>query len=292
MDIDTVGRITITGSTAENASPYAVPFPVTLRYDATGTLVQAIRDVAAGGESVDVDAAGNIFLVGSFFGTPPEASAVAKYDAAGTLLWSTPLAVEGADAFSGVRLAAHSTGAVTVAGTVNDVGTGDGDYLTIRYTPDGRELWRHRFGGLDARHDQVAAVAVDSADAALVTGTSWNGYLSSGGTADDIVTLKFAAGAAPALHAPTNLDATALSSSQIQLHWQDNAGTEDGFRIERCQGVGCTAFTEIAVVGHDVTAYVDGGLLRNTAYTYRTRAFNASANSGYSNTATAKTRRR
>ena len=106
--------------------------------------------------------------------------------------------------------------------------------------------------------DEVAGLAVDASDAVLVTGTSWNGYVSIGGTATDIVTLKFAAGAAPALLAPSRLDATALSRSEIRLRWQDNAGTEDGFRIERCAGVGCTGFVQVAAVGRNATSYVDG----------------------------------
>ncbi|HEX2724426.1 MAG TPA: fibronectin type III domain-containing protein, partial [Beijerinckiaceae bacterium] len=135
-------------------------------------------------------------------------------------------------------------------------------------------------------------VAIDAAGAALVTGTSWNGYLSIGETATDMVTLKFPAGAAPALVAPSRLEASALSATQIGLRWQDGGGTEDGFRIERCAGTGCTAFSQVAVVGHDVTSYVDGGLARNTAYSYRARAFNAGGVSTYSNTASAKTRRK
>jgi uncharacterized delta-60 repeat protein len=288
LDMDAAGRIAITGTTAETASPYAAPFPLTLRYDRSGTLLQTIRD--AGGSSVDVDGGANVYVVGSFF-TPPATSSVAKYDAAGQRVWQTPLAV---DILSQPFVAADSTGAVTVAGTVSDGSTGNGDYLTIRFAPDGRELWRHRFGGNadPGQQDQVAGLAIDGGDAALVTGTSWNGYVSAGGTANDIVTLKFAAGAAPALTAPSALDATALSASQIRLRWHDNAGTEDGFRIERCSGTGCTAFAQVAVVGHDVMSYVDGGLARSTAYSYRVRAFNAGGVSAYSNTATAKTRRK
>jgi len=44
-------------------------------------------------------------------------------------------------------------------------------------------------------------------------------------------------------------------------------------------------------VGHDVTSYTDGGLARNTQYSYRVRAFNAGGVSAYSNVATGKTRR-
>ena len=209
-------------------------------------------------------------------------------------MWSAPLTVGAGDALSWPVVAADSAGAVTVAGTVSDTSTGSGDYLTIRFAPDGRELWRHRFGGAadPGQQDQVAGVAIDAAGAALVTGTSWNGYLSIGRTATDIVTLRFPAGTAPALTAPSQFDATGVSRSEIQLRWQDNAGTEDGFRIERCVGTGCAGFVQIAVVGHDATSYLDNGLARNTAYSYRVRAFNAGGVSAYSNTATAKTRRK
>ncbi|MCI0338111.1 MAG: S8 family serine peptidase [Acidobacteria bacterium] len=89
--------------------------------------------------------------------------------------------------------------------------------------------------------------------------------------------------------APSTLTATAASSSQINLSWTDNSNNEDGFRIERCQGSGCTTFAEIAQVGANVTSYQNTGLAANTAHSYRVRAFNGGGNSGYSNTATATT---
>src|SRR2546426_5879070 len=48
---------------------------------------------------------------------------------------------------------------------------------------------------------------------------------------------------------PTGLTATSVSATQIDLAWTDNSTTEDGYRIERCSGGGCTAFGEIATVG-------------------------------------------
>ena len=89
--------------------------------------------------------------------------------------------------------------------------------------------------------------------------------------------------------APSGLTATAASSSQINLGWTDNSTNEDGFRIERCQGSGCTSFAQIAEVGANVTSFSNTGLAASTAYVYRVRAFNGGGNSGYSNTATATT---
>jgi hypothetical protein len=46
--------------------------------------------------------------------------------------------------------------------------------------------------------------------------------------------------------APANLIASAVSSSQINLTWTDQSANENGFRVERCAGASCTAFTQIA----------------------------------------------
>jgi hypothetical protein len=89
--------------------------------------------------------------------------------------------------------------------------------------------------------------------------------------------------------APSGLSATAISSSQINLAWTDNASNEDGFKIERCQGAGCSSFAEIGTVGANVTTFPSTGLTASTSYSYRVRAYNAGGNSAYSNTASATT---
>ena len=89
--------------------------------------------------------------------------------------------------------------------------------------------------------------------------------------------------------APTTLTATTISRSQINLSWVDNSDNETGFKIERCKNATCTNFVEIAQVGANVTSFANTGLTKNTTYNYRVRAFNGGGNSGYSNTANAKT---
>jgi titin len=88
---------------------------------------------------------------------------------------------------------------------------------------------------------------------------------------------------------PSNLSANAVSTSQINLSWQDNANNEDGFRIERATGSGGGGFNEIATVGPGSQSYQDTGLSPSTTYRYRVRAHNAGGFSSYSNTATATT---
>ena len=89
--------------------------------------------------------------------------------------------------------------------------------------------------------------------------------------------------------APSNLTATAMSSSQIDLAWADNANDEDGFKIERCAGTGCTNFAQITTVISNVVSHSDTGLTAETTYCYRVRAFNSGGDSDYSNTACATT---
>lgn len=91
---------------------------------------------------------------------------------------------------------------------------------------------------------------------------------------------------------PSNLVATAVSSSQIKLTWTDTAANETGFQIERCKGTTCTSFAQIATVGVSVTTYSNTGLSKSTLYRYRVRAYNASGTSAYSNIAQASTLRR
>jgi hypothetical protein len=295
LDVDGNGNIYITGTTQENFSPYVPPFPITLKYDSNGNLLRTISGQAAGGAAIDADSAGNFWVAG-FFPSPDLSFRwfKAKYDANGDNVWATPLAVPSGSFLGEMKLLVDSGGNVFVAGTLRDLSTIASDYLTIKCAPNGSELWQNRFNGTGNRDDNVAAISRDNADNIYVTGTSWGDYVSIGGTADDIITLRFASGSTPPPTpppaAPTNLRATATSSIVIRLNWQDQSNDETGFKIERCQDTGCINFVEIAQVARNASSYYDAGLARNKVYSYRVRAFNVFGDSPYSNTASARTR--
>jgi chitodextrinase len=82
----------------------------------------------------------------------------------------------------------------------------------------------------------------------------------------------------------------ATGGSQINLSWTastDNVGVA-GYRVERCQGAGCTDFAEVAVP--TATTFNDSGLAPSTAYRYRMRATDLAGNlSPFSAVATATT---
>jgi Concanavalin A-like lectin/glucanases superfamily/Fibronectin type III domain len=87
--------------------------------------------------------------------------------------------------------------------------------------------------------------------------------------------------------APTNLGATAISSTQIALSWTDHADNETSFQIQRSTNGMIFAF--IATVHANVTTYTDNGRASGTTYYYRVRAVNTCGPSEMSNTASATT---
>jgi len=81
---------------------------------------------------------------------------------------------------------------------------------------------------------------------------------------------------------PTNLSATLVSTTQVDLSWDDNSNNESGFKIERKDGIDGN-WSQINVVSNDATFFSDTGSKWPGEKYYRIRAFNGSGNSDYSN---------
>ncbi|MGE0571980.1 MAG: fibronectin type III domain-containing protein [Dehalococcoidia bacterium] len=87
--------------------------------------------------------------------------------------------------------------------------------------------------------------------------------------------------------APSNLVATTLGPDGVRMSWQDNAGDEQYYRVERStDGVN---FNQVALLLANTTSWTSYSLAPDTAYFYRVRASAGAAYSGYSNTAAATT---
>lgn len=91
---------------------------------------------------------------------------------------------------------------------------------------------------------------------------------------------------------PTNLSATATSSSQINLSWNapgnDGGSQIIGYKIERST-IGGAWSTIVSNTGSTSTTYADNGLLPLMTYSYRVSAINGIGTSSPSNTASATT---
>lgn len=82
--------------------------------------------------------------------------------------------------------------------------------------------------------------------------------------------------------APTNLTATGLSNTIVNLAWNDNSNNESGFEIWRSytrNGI----YIRSNLVPRGYTSYNDSSCEANTKYVYKIRAYNASTTSAFSN---------
>jgi hypothetical protein len=83
--------------------------------------------------------------------------------------------------------------------------------------------------------------------------------------------------------APTNLVATPVSGSEVDLTWTDNATNETSYTVQRApdnNGV-AGAYATIATLGANATSYNNTGLAANTTYWYRVRVTNAGGSSPF-----------
>lgn len=87
--------------------------------------------------------------------------------------------------------------------------------------------------------------------------------------------------------APDGLTAEAISSTQINLAWNDKSANETRFELER--SLNGTNFTKIADIAVNLTLYQNTGLTAVTTYYYRVRAVNSVGASAYSNVISATT---
>ena len=90
----------------------------------------------------------------------------------------------------------------------------------------------------------------------------------------------------PAPIAPSNLSAAAASPNQINLDWQDNSTTEEGFYVDR-RITG--DYERVAILSANATSYSDTGLSAETTYWYKVTAYNDGGESDPSNEASATT---
>jgi fibronectin type 3 domain-containing protein len=77
---------------------------------------------------------------------------------------------------------------------------------------------------------------------------------------------------------PSNVTASAISSSRIDVSWTDNSNNEDGFKIDRKTG-STGSYAQLGTVGANVKTYQDTGLAPTTEYFYRVTAYNAAGTS-------------
>ncbi len=146
------------------------------------------------GMGISVDARGNSYVTGNFFGTalfdtiqltaygPYENADIflAKYDPNGNVIWAKQAGGIGGDI--GLNLSVDGNGNSYVVGQFDKTATfgtlqlttyGQFDIFIAKYDPDGNCLWANHAGGTS--DDEVWGISIDSKGNSYVTGHFWLG---------------------------------------------------------------------------------------------------------------------
>ena len=137
-----------------------------------------VRTYNGPGNSVDkpsamvVDGSGNVYVTGeSFGGTTSADYTTIKYDPSGNELWVRRYNGPGNGDDRAFVIALDHSNNVYVTGSSYGNDTWD-DYATIKYDPQGNELWVKRYNGPGNDFDKAIAIAIDGYNNVYVAGTS------------------------------------------------------------------------------------------------------------------------
>jgi hypothetical protein len=135
-----------------------------------------------------LDPAGNAFLVGGSPGADYSGGLyqILKLSRDGIPLWTNLHADFGLTNSMIYGSAADSAGNLYLTAYAMAPGRSDRDWVTVKYSGDGRAIWTNRFDGTAGRDDMPFALAVDGAGSVYVTGETENYYGS------DLITVKYA----------------------------------------------------------------------------------------------------
>ena len=185
LAVDPAGNVYVTGTTFNGLnSDY-----LTVKYSPQGTILwRAVANGAGNGNdfayAIALDAGGNVIVTGSSQASGYSNYLTIKYDASGNEQWRASMdgAMQRDD--EAYVVAVDGSGHIFVTGVANAY-TGNSDYVTVKYSPAGAELWRMTMDGA-GRIDQSVAMCLDNAGNPIVTGYSFNNNLNF-----DYVTVKY-----------------------------------------------------------------------------------------------------
>jgi alpha-tubulin suppressor-like RCC1 family protein len=184
ITVDNAGNVIVTGYSLGTVGSWDY---YTAKYAAgDGALLWEQRYNGTGsnedyGMVVKVDGSNNVLVSGASTGTGGNWDYyTAKYSSGGSLTWSNRYNGTGNGRDEAQAMALDSSGNVLVTGYSQSSGNGY-DYFTRKIRASAGALgssvtlWGVQYNGSANQDDIATAIAVDSADNALVTGRSWNG---------------------------------------------------------------------------------------------------------------------
>ncbi|KXK48506.1 MAG: PKD repeat protein [Chlorobi bacterium OLB5] len=126
---------------------------------------------------IAIDSQNNIVVTGYSQGflliLTPYDYATLKYDQNGNLLWLNRYNGTGNNVDKAYSVKIDNSDNIIVTGESSGLNSG-ADYTTVKYSPNGNQLWEARYNGPGNNQDRAYAIIVDNSDNIIVTGESVN----------------------------------------------------------------------------------------------------------------------
>jgi len=172
--VDNAGNVCVTGKSFGIGTDFDI---ATVKYNSIGDTVWVRRyngtgNSEDGSNAITMDNLGNVYVTGTTYITSSNYDAVTiKYNSTGVVQWVSTFNGAGNAEDQTSAIAVDNSGNVYVAGGTTGVGS-NRDYITIKYSPTGNQLWARTYNGAGNDWDWADAIAVDNAGNVYITGTS------------------------------------------------------------------------------------------------------------------------
>ena len=269
--VDASGAVYVTGTGGPNPSSGNISYlkGVVAKYNADGTPQWAVFDDYAGGKAITLGAGDTLASIGFGYLVTTHYTQTGLPD----LIPDAPTSLTGIVGFDGFN---YYVSLSFIDNAINEfwvdvercTGSGCTDFTKV-----GQTLGENATGAWDETVSEG------------VTYTYRVRALGFMGLSDPSNTIEVTVGAGSPPAAPSSLLAE-MNNADVLLSWQDNSLNEDQFYIDRCQGDGCSAFSNVGLTGVNETTWIDMDTLAGESYSYRVRAWNSNGFSNYSNIAT------
>jgi len=190
ISVDNSGNVYVTGGSEVTGTDYDY---ITVKYKPDGNKSWVAR-YAGPGNSYDfpqdmaVDNSGNVYVTGYSGGSGTSSDyATIKYNPDGNQLWVARYNNPGVyNSDFAYALTIDNAGNVYVTGESSASDSYHPDCVTIKYSPDGNQLWIERYNGPGDSNDTAHSIAVDNSGNVYISGDTW-----SESTREDYVTIKY-----------------------------------------------------------------------------------------------------
>ncbi|MEO0084842.1 MAG: SBBP repeat-containing protein, partial [candidate division WOR-3 bacterium] len=136
--------------------------------------------------AIAIDNLGNVYVTGESYGNDNNYDyATVKFDVNGNQQWLARYNGPGNGNDYAYAIAVDHFGNIYVTGESDGISSFS-DFATIKYSPDGIELWVQRYNGADNDVDWASGLWIDNAGNVYVVGTSYHNI-----TDNDYTTIKY-----------------------------------------------------------------------------------------------------